>query len=80
MNNMFQQIKQIGTFIKAIKDPQKAAVDLLGNNTNPMAQNVLKMVQNGQYKDIETFARNVCREQGKNFDEEFESFKNMLGL
>lgn len=80
MNNMFQQIKQIGSFIKAIKDPQKAAFDLLGNNMNPMAQNVLKMVQNGQYNDIESFARNICKEQGKDFDKEIKEFKDMLGL
>lgn len=79
MNN-FQQIKQIGNFIKGIKNPKQAAIDLLGDNMNPMAQNVLKMVQDGQFNDIETFAKNVCKEQGKDFDKEFKAFKDMLGL
>ena len=80
MNNAMQRIQQMGTLIRGMKNPQQAIIQMLSNNTNPMAKNVLKMVENKDYNGIENFARNVCKEQGKNFDEEIINFKNNLGL
>lgn len=72
--NPMQRIQQIGSLVKGMKNPQQAILQLLNNNTNPMAQNVLKMAQNGDTKGIEQFARNVCKEKGIDFDKEFSSF------
>lgn len=80
MNNPMNRLKQMGTLIKSMKNPQQAMIQMLSNNNNPMAQNVLKMAQNGDYQGIENFARNVCKEQGKDFDTEIANFRNNIGL
>lgn len=66
--------------LKGIKNPQQAILKMLSNNTNPMAQNVLKMAQNGDKEGIEKFARNVCQQKGIDFDKEFADFKDKLGV
>ena len=80
MNNPMQKLQEIGTFIKGMKNPQEAIIQMLMNNSNPMAKNILKMVENKDYNGIENFARNVCKEQGKDFDKEITDFKNKIGL
>ena len=42
---------------------------------NPMMNNLIKMAKSGNIQDVENFARNVFREQGKDFDAEFSEFK-----
>lgn len=76
MNNPMNMIQML----KGIKNPQQAIMQMLSKNSNPMAQNLLKMAQNGDRQGIEQFARNVMKEQGKDFDTEFKNFKDTLGL
>ena len=45
---------------------------------NPILNNVITMAQNGDTKGVETFARNICKQRGLNFDTEFNKFKNTL--
>lgn len=73
-------MQRLAMLFKGVKNPQQAMLQMLNNNTNPMAQNVLKMAQNGDTKGIENFARNICKEKGIDFDKEFNNFKNNLGL
>lgn len=54
--------------------PQQIAMNLIGTNTNPMIQNLVQMAQNGDTKGVEQFARNMFKEQGKDFDKEFSNF------
>ena len=42
---------------------------------NPMMNNLIKMAKSGNIQDVENFARNVFREQGRDFDAEFSEFK-----
>ena len=42
---------------------------------NPMMNNLIQMAKAGNTQNIETFARNLFREQGRDFDTEFEEFK-----
>lgn len=57
--------------------PQKMVENLLyGNNSNPVMQNLVQMAKNGNGQQIETFARNLFKEQGRDFDKEFGDFKN----
>lgn len=56
------------------KNPQEVASQLLMNNTNPIFWNLIKMAQNGDTKGLENFARNLFKEKGRNFDEEFSQF------
>lgn len=42
---------------------------------NPMMNNLIRMAKSGNIRDVENFARNVFREQGRDFDTEFAEFK-----
>jgi len=48
------------------------------NINNPILNNVITMAQNGDTKGVETFARNICKQRGLDFDTEFNKFKNTL--
>ena len=78
--NIMQQFQPLGNIVKGIKNPQQAVLQLLENNTNPMAKQVLEMAKKGDKNGIEQFARNVCKEKNVNFDEEISKFRNNIGL
>ena len=42
---------------------------------NPMMNNLIRMAKSGNIQDVENFARNVFREQGRDFDAEFSEFR-----
>ena len=46
------------------------------NVNNPILNNVMNMAQNGDSKGVETFARNICKQKGLDFETEFNKFKN----
>ena len=48
------------------------------NINNPILNNVITMAQNGDIKGVETFARNICKQKGLDFDTEFNKFKDTL--
>ena len=50
----------------------------MGNT--PIGKNLLTMAQSNNQQGIEQLARNICASQGKNFDQEFNSFKKTLGI
>ena len=70
MNNPIQIINML----KGIKDPKQAVMNIAKNNTNPMIKNLIDMAEKGDNQGIENFARNIFKEQGRNFDEEFSEF------
>lgn len=43
-------------------------------NSNPMIKRLVEMVKNGNEKELENFAVNLCNERGINFKEEFPKF------
>lgn len=49
---------------------------LMKNNTNPMFSQLIQMANNGDSKGVENFARNLLKERGMDFDEEFAKFRN----
>ena len=53
---------------------------LEGQASTPMGANLLKLARNGQTAQIEQIARNLCRERGVDFDQEFMNFRRMLGV
>ena len=69
MNNPLEMLKMI-------KNPQQFAMNLIKNNNNPMFNNLVKMANSGNTKDLENFARNVFKEHGQDFDKEFQDFMN----
>lgn len=73
---------QLIQMIRNGQNPQQLAMNLLQQNmgNTPMGQNLLQLAQNGQTADIEHVVRNLAQQQGIDFDKEFASFKQMLGL
>lgn len=48
------------------------------NINNPILSNVVNMAQNNDAKGVETFARNICKQKGLDFDTEFSKFRSMF--
>lgn len=70
-------------YIQMMKNgnPQEIVMNMLKQNAtdgNPMAQNLLQMVNNRDIQGIENMARNVARERGVDYDKEFNNFKQMF--
>lgn len=42
---------------------------------NPMIKNLINMIESGNPQGVETFARNLFKEQGRDFDKEFSEFR-----
>lgn len=69
MNNYLEQLK---TFIQQGGSPQQLVNQIA--DKNPMLKNIINMAQNGDNQNIESFARNMFKEQGRDFDKEFTEF------
>lgn len=65
-------------FIKGIQNPKQFVMNIMGQNSNPVINNLMQMAQKGNAKEIETFARNFCRERNRDFDTEFADFMNQM--
>lgn len=50
-------------FIKGIKNPKQFVMNMLKQNQDPMATQLIQMVKNGNTNQIEQFARNMCKER-----------------
>lgn len=61
-------------FLKGIKNPKEAVMLMMKDNQNPVLSDLFKKVQNGDTKSVESFARNLMKEQGRDFDKEFGEF------
>lgn len=61
-----------------ISNPKDIVMKLLSQNNNPIFNNLIEMANNGDTKGVENFARNLFREQNRDFDKEFNDFKNMF--
>ena len=59
---------------------KQVVMNKIGKNMNPMQQNLINMANKGDVKGVETFARNLLKEKGRNYDEEFNKFINDFGL
>ena len=59
-----------------IGNPKGMAMKMLKNNTNPIFNNLMQMMEKGDDKGIEQFARNICKEKNIDFDKQFGNFMN----
>lgn len=68
--------------IKSGNNPQQLMLNVLQQRmgNTPMGENLLALAQGDDTAAIEQIARNICKQQGKDFDKEFNAFKNTLGL
>ena len=72
MNNPMQFMN----ILKGIKNPKDAVINMIKSNNNPMVKNLVEMAEKGNSEGIETFARNMFKEQGRDFDSEIKQFMN----
>ena len=70
MNNPIQIINML----KGIKNPKEAVINMVKSNNNPMIKNLIEMAEKGNTEGVESFARNLFKEQGRDFDKEFSEF------
>ena len=63
-----------------ISNPKDMAMKMLSQNNNPIFKNLIDMANKGDTKGVEKFARNFMKSQGKDFDQEFNNFKDMMGI
>ena len=63
-------------------NPQQMVMMLMQQNmqNNPMFTKLLALAKQGKTADIETIARNICKENNIDFDKEFTNFKRNFGL
>lgn len=57
-----------------ISNPKDIVMKLLSQNNNPIFNNLMQMMEKGDDKGIEQFARNMCKEKGIDFDKQFNEF------
>ena len=74
MNNPMQ----IMQLLKGIKNPKEAVFQLLKGNNNPMVKNLVEMAENGNSKGVEDCARNLFKEQNRDFDKEYSKLMEMM--
>lgn len=81
---MTQQVNpnQLIQMIKSGKNPQQLMMSVLEMRAqnSPIYQNLVTLAKENKTKDIEAFARNLAREQGRDFDKEFNAFRKHYGL
>lgn len=65
-------------FFRGIQNPKQFVMNMLKQNQNPMAIQLMQMVKNGNTNQIEQFARNVCKERGMDFDKSFAEFMKQI--
>ena len=71
MNN--NPIEMIKSFMKQ-GNPQQLVEKFVMNNTNPMLRQLVEKAKSGDTKGVEEFARNIYKQQGRDFDKEFSQF------
>ena len=72
---------QIIQMIRSGQNPQNMLIQALRQQgSNPMTENLITMIQNNDRAGLEQLARNLAQSQGKDFDKEFASFKQKMGL
>lgn len=59
-----------------ISNPKDMAMKMLSQNNNPIFANLTQMMEKGDDKGIEQFARNICKEKNIDFDKQFGEFMN----
>ena len=70
MNNPMQMMN----LLKGVKSPKDAVINMIKSNNNPMIKNLVEMAEKGDNEGIEKFARNMFKEQGRDFDSEIKQF------
>lgn len=75
MLKMVQELRNSG-------NPQEVLINIIEQNSqnNPVMNNILSLAKEGKTSEIENIARNMLKEQGLDFDNEFNNFKKVFGF
>lgn len=78
MNNL----SQVFNVMRSGGNPQALLSNIIQQNVsgNPVMQNVLGLMNSGNYGQIETIARNLCKEKGINPDEMIKNLQSQYGF
>lgn len=68
----------IKNFMQKGLNPEQMISNMISQNSNPIMQNLMQMAQKGNSKEVEDFARNICKERGIDFDREFSNFMKQI--
>lgn len=68
-------IQMLQSFLGKGMSPQQIIGQMM-SKSNPMITNLMNMAQKGDTKGVENFARNMFKEKGRDFDKEFNEFRN----
>lgn len=68
----------IKKFMQKGLNPEQMISNMISQNSNPIMQNLMQMAQKGNSKEVEDFARNICKERGIDFDREFSNFMKQI--
>ena len=75
---MFNPFQLLKLFMGGGGTPEQFLSRALGTNITPMFKNLMSMAKNNDSKGVETFARNYMKEQGRDFDKEFNEFMQQV--
>lgn len=65
-------------FIRGIQNPKQFVMNMMKQNTNPMLNNLMQMGQSGNSKGVENFARDLFKQQNRDFDKEYAEFLKQI--
>ena len=74
MNNPMQFMNML----KGIKNPKQTVINMAKNSNNSMLKNLVEMAEKGDMQGVENFARNIYKEQGRDFDKEYNEIKELF--
>ena len=69
--------------MQAAKNPQAFLQQAMNNSQmmqNPISRNALEMYQKGDKQGLNELAHNLCKENGKNYDEMTRQIKSKFGI
>lgn len=80
-NNIYS-MENIISQIKAGQNPQQITINLLTNQmqNTPIGVNLLNLAKQNRTAEIEQIARNLMAQQGRDYDKEFNAFKQKFGF
>jgi hypothetical protein len=71
-------LDMIKSFMSGGKNAEQIAMQLIGNSNNPFMNNLVNMAKKGDYQGVENIARNMFKEQGRDFDKEMKDLQGFI--
>ena len=65
-------------FFRGIQNSKQFVMNMIGQNKNHMIGQVMNLAKTGDSKQIESFARNICKERSMDFDKELAEFMKQI--